>query len=202
MNWLKTTCIETAILLAAGVALGFGMNAIRGRDSIDLNRDYKPEIRITHTTTTQSTANGEAISAANPAEPNEPTEAGVAEDEPRFQSVDLEQVKEIWEDPKFGYGVYVFVDARADGPYESGHIPGAVQCDFYRIQEDIDLVVSKTAGAEKVVVYCQGGDCEDSLLTCGELINVGVPWENIYLFKAGWDAWEDSELPVETGEEE
>ena len=174
MNKVTLTLLEAVVLCVAGVAVGFAMNAMRGRDSIDLHRDYHPKIKVP-----------------------ESSEPDVAESP--FQSVTLKEVIEIWDDPRFQYEAYVIVDARDDGAYEAGHIPGAVQCDYYRIYDYLEQVVPHVLGAERVVVYCNGVDCEDSLLVCGKLIEVEVPWENIYLFKGGWEEWKRTDYPIETG---
>jgi 3-mercaptopyruvate sulfurtransferase SseA len=91
------------------------------------------------------------------------------------------------------------VDARDDEHFAEGRIPGAIQCFPYEVQRCLDKVMAAAAGAEKVVVYCGGGDCEDSIFMCRELIDAGVPEEAVYLFEGGWKEWSASSLPMETG---
>lgn len=177
------------VLVAAG--LGLGTNAVRGKDRIHLTRDYfRRPTASTGTATAPAATQPNDDQATPSADPN----AALP-----FQVIGLEEVKRLFDDPKSGLRAYVFVDARADEPFQRGHIPGAVQCDYYRIDFYIENVLNRVLGAEKVVVYCNGGDCEDSLHVCGELVNSQVPWGNIYLFKGGWQEWAAAGYPVETG---
>jgi rhodanese-related sulfurtransferase len=131
-----------------------------------------------------------------------PTTDQVEEPGPHpFREVDLKEAVGIFEHEHTADGLYVFVDARADGPYEAGHIPGAVQCDYYRIDYYFPELLAKAAGAEKLVVYCNGGDCEDSLYVCGELLKADIPRAHILLFKGGWQEWKKANLPIATGRE-
>lgn len=132
------------------------------------------------------------------------TEAGQAAGEPDelvFQRVNLDEVIELFEDHRTTDGVYLFVDARADGPYAAGHIPGAVQCDFYRIDYYLPDILRRAATAEKIIVYCGNHDCEDSLYVCGELLKADIPQARILLFTDGWKAWNEASLPTATGRE-
>ncbi len=118
-----------------------------------------------------------------------------------FDELTLAQVIAIYEHENTEYGLNLFVDARADDAFQEGHIPGAVQCDFYRLEHYLADLLERVGYAEQIVVYCAGGDCEDSLYVCGELLNADVPLANILLFKGGWEAWSEAGLPVETGRE-
>ena len=41
-----------------------------------------------------------------------------------------------------------------------------------------------------VIVYCNGGDCEDSLHLAADLSSLyGIPTENIYVFEGGLNEW-------------
>ena len=193
MKGIRGAIAETIVVVVVGVTAGFGLNAVRGRDSIDLTRDYKPPIPATPVTTNEAGTSGAPAAAVEAGHKDQRDQA--------FQVVTLEEALTIYEDPNAASGLYVFVDARNDGAFESGHIPGAVQCDFYRLDDYIAEVGSNVAGAEKVVVYCNGYDCEDSLLICGELLRNDVPWEAIHLFKGGWEEWHGRDLPYVTGRE-
>lgn len=132
-----------------------------------------------------------------------PTDADSAADSASpFRMISLKEARAIFEDDNTASGLNVFVDARADEPYTAGHIPGAVQCDYYRIDYYFPDLIMRAGGAEKIVVYCNGGDCEDSLYVCGELLKHDIPRARILLFKGGWEAWRDADLPIETGREQ
>ena len=53
--------------------------------------------------------------------------------------------------------------------------------------------------AQKVVVYCTGGACEDSEFAALMLRDAGVPRENVYVYVGGITEWIANGLPVETG---
>jgi rhodanese-related sulfurtransferase len=96
-------------------------------------------------------------------------------------------------------GLNIFIDARNDRDFAEGHIPGAYQCDHYCIQEYIDEIPAVVRGAERIIVYCAGGQCEDSVLLCGDLIDLGIPYDKLCVFGGGWAAWQDNDMPVEKG---
>lgn len=188
MSRITQTILETLLILALGTAAGFGLNAVRGRDSIALGRDYNPPLPPRPTGTQAAGGDPTARVTADPAngEPERP-----------FQEVSFEDVVKLWEDPKHQLGLYVLVDARNDRAFAAGHIPGAVQCDYYRIEQYLDTVVPAVLGAERVVVYCNGADCEDSLRVCGALLEFEVPWDRIFLYKGGWAEWHERGMPAE-----
>lgn len=188
----KVACAlgQAVVLVVLALVVGLGVNAVRARNSINLGRDYfqKPPVIVPPA---PAPPQGAAQDPNAPAKPNGPTT-----DQP-FQVVTLEDVLKLFGDPKTTAGIYVFIDARADEPFQSGHIPGAVQCDYYR-QTDLESVLPRLYGAEKIIVYCNGGDCEDSLHLCGELYSSQIPWGSMYLFKGGWHEWLQSGQRVET----
>ena len=107
----------------------------------------------------------------------------------------------MFDDPNTEMGLNVFVDARNDEAYEDGHIPGAIQADHYWIEDFIDNILLHAQVAEKLIVYCNGGNCEDSILVCSDLLDAGVSYDKIYLFAGGWEAWTAANMPVATGPE-
>jgi len=140
--------------------------------------------------------------APTPVEATPPPPSPVEPAEPKFQEVSLSEALALFEDQKTTHGTYVFVDARVDESYEAGHIPGAVQCDFYRIDYYFPDLLRRAAHAEKIIVYCGNADCEDSLYVCGELLKSDVHQARILLFKGGWKEWNEAGLPMATGREQ
>lgn len=214
MKAILITINQAIVIGFLSLVLSVGINEVRGKDHLSLTRQYFRGSDTPKTGTEPGGRNGSGAptesepkttrtedATANSGDQNtsEPPQNGDAKSP--FDVVSLDEAVDIWQDEKTQYGMYVFVDARDDDWFESGHIPGAVQCDYYRIEHYMGEVYSRVAGAEKVVVYCNGGDCEDSLLVCGELLRMDVPRDNIFLFKGGWDAWKKSGMPVsENGE--
>lgn len=137
--------------------------------------------------------------AANPAE--EKTAEVPKHFEHPYNDITMQEIADLLDDPAATSGAVVIVDARDDEHYEAGHIPGALQCDHYRIKLYLDPVLERAMGAEKVIVYCNGGDCEDSLFVCNDLVEAGVPMRAIYLYAGGWKEWSKGEAPIATGRE-
>ncbi len=191
MRSISATVGQTVILLVLAVAVGLGVNTVRGKDKINLSRNYFPQA-------VRQPSPSDAPAAGGATEPGAPELA--AEPKSEFSELSLEDVIALYDDPRSSTGEFVFVDARADGPFRDGHIPGAVQCDYYRSEHNLPGVLDRVYGAQKVIVYCHGGDCDDSLLVCREFVNLAVPMECIYLFRGGWEAWKQSGLPFDQGE--
>lgn len=178
MNGVKKTLVEFVIVGAIGVGLGFCVNGLRASEFIDLGNNYFDM-------------------GSSP----EPVSDGATSSHPKhkFQIITFEEVLELFDDGGMLDGTYVFVDARNDTLYEEGHIPGALQADHYRLDEYIEAVLDAAEMAEKVIVYCNGGDCEDSIFMCQDLKGFGVSSDRLFLYEGGWNEWELNGQPVATG---
>lgn len=226
MKKVGIALIEMLILVALATGIGLVANGKRGKDEINLHRNYKPNLPVVPPDTYPAIEPNKPVTGVNPvADPNavvvdtDPNAAGVVtdpcsvpDDDPEAQAIAAEHpfhvislacAKSIFEDPKFADGYYRFVDARNDELYNDGHIPGALHCDYYRLDYYLPTVLPDLIGAQKIVIYCNGGECEDSLYLCQELLNTGeIPSQNLYLFHGGWDAWSAAGLPTESGGQE
>ena len=97
----------------------------------------------------------------------------------------------------------LFLDARRTSVYEEGHIPGARPFSVW--ESDIDDKVNKLLAErpdpkdqnEPIVVYCSGGDCEDSHMLAQKLWGIG--FNNAYVYKDGFPDWQKRGEPVHTG---
>lgn len=97
----------------------------------------------------------------------------------------------------------LFVDARRRSVYEEGHVPGAVSISPWEsgVDEKVQNLFfdPRIAGSteSRIVVYCNGGDCEDSHMIGDKL------WENkftaVYVYHDGWPDWTANKWPVTTG---
>jgi len=87
----------------------------------------------------------------------------------------------------------LFLDARRTSVYEQGHIAGARPFSVW--ESDIDEKVNKLFAergdekqqAQPIVVYCSGGDCEDSHMLAQKLW--GIQFNNVYVYKDGYPDW-------------
>ena len=97
----------------------------------------------------------------------------------------------------------LFLDARRTEVYEQGHIPGARPFSVW--ESDIDDKVRKLfdersdpRDQEKpIVIYCSGGDCEDSHMLAQKLW--GIQFNNVYVYKDGFPDWQRRHEPTHSG---
>jgi len=97
----------------------------------------------------------------------------------------------------------LFLDARRTSIYEQGHIAGARPYSVW--ESDIDDKVRKLYDerpdekqqAQPIVVYCSGGDCEDSHMLAQKLW--GIQFNNVYVYKDGYPDWVAHKGDTHTG---
>jgi rhodanese-related sulfurtransferase len=185
----KKILLEAALVAAVGVALAFAANEI-SPDGLKLTRNYFPA-GIAAPTPAARAAN--ANSAA-------PPPFVVAElKQQGLQLIDLKQALQFFHDPRFQKNLVVFIDARDEKHYLEGHIPGAYEFDPYHPERKFDAILPLCQKAEQIIVYCNGGDCDDSVSAAVFLKNVGIPAGKIFVCGGGITEWEAKHLPVETG---
>ena len=96
-------------------------------------------------------------------------------------------------------GEIVFVDARDVAYFEEGHIPGAYPLNHYRLEEGIDQVMAACGLAEMIIVYCNGGECEDSEFVALDLVEFGLPSDNVRVYLGGIEEWKGGGRLIELG---
>jgi len=101
----------------------------------------------------------------------------------------------------FARGVLV-LDARRTKVFEEGHIAGARSCPVW--ESDIDARVTALVGEGRdgsvpVVLYCSGGDCEDSHMLAQKLFGAG--FNNLLVYRDGWPDWQKRGGKSATGPE-
>jgi rhodanese-related sulfurtransferase len=176
---------EACGVVAAGVLLGGLGNWLSPR-GLSLFRDYFPVL---------ATVPGTAASGSVPA--GDPAAARLQER--GFQTLTGDDMLALFRDPGRALERVIFIDARADEHYQGGHIPGAFQLDPFRAEVHLGGVVAVCRTAEKIAVYCTGGECEDSERAVALLVQAGVPRERLFVSPGGMAAWSAAGNPVETG---
>jgi rhodanese-related sulfurtransferase len=214
------TLLEAALVAAVALGVGLCVNAVHP-EGLSLTRDHFPAAAPQ----ASMPANDEAP-AADPARAAGRTapvpdavqaEPAVPEAEPApapgpaesavlqrlhargLRVLDLAEARAVFEDPAYAAGAYVFVDARGDDDYRAGHVPGAFQYDRFHPERHIDALLPACRAALQVVVYCLGGECEDSEFAALDLQHMGVDPQRIAVFAGGWTEWSAAGLPAETG---
>ncbi|HUJ14830.1 MAG TPA: rhodanese-like domain-containing protein [Thermoanaerobaculia bacterium] len=133
----------------------------------------------------------------NPAATREPAKTFNPHPDKPYIEIGFDDVKALHDN-----GV-LFLDARRTSVYEDGHIPGARPFSVW--ESDIDDKVNKLFAERPdpaqqnlpIVVYCSGGDCEDSHMLAQKLW--GIQFNNVYVYKDGFPDWQKRGEPVHTG---
>ncbi len=96
----------------------------------------------------------------------------------------------------------LFLDARRTAVFEAGHITGARALSVWEDGLEVKLQVLADEvfdPKDPVVIYCGGGDCQDSHMLADRLWPLG--FRNLRIFKGGWPAWQALGAPSATGPE-
>lgn len=137
-----------------------------------------------------------ATQVANPAEqpenatakPPSPTPAG----ELPKGHITIEQAAALYDQQAF------FVDARRKEVYVEGHVANAFRADMASFKDSTPGWVSALPKDMLLVVYCNGGDCDESEHVA-QLLNASG-FSAVYIMHDGYPGWKAAGLPVETGE--
>ena len=108
----------------------------------------------------------------------------------------LEEVGDIYK--LFDSGEGFFVDARDYEAYKTLHVEGAISIPFH--SEDKLHLMSKMedllTSVPKIVIYCDGSECNLSKLLAEDLVKFGIEREKIIIFKYGFEIWKKANYPV------
>lgn len=188
---------EALLVAAVGAGLAFAANRVSPR-GLALTRDYFP-------TGTPHQVRPVANAVPPPAKGTNPVPisaaAFLAEQmrQKGLQLIDGRQALQYFHDPRFQQNKVVFVDARNEEEYQQGHIPGAYEFYPYHPEKYFDAVLPVCQQAEQVVVYCNGGDCDDSESAAILLRDMGISNQKLFVYGGGIGEWMTNSLPVETG---
>jgi rhodanese-related sulfurtransferase len=101
----------------------------------------------------------------------------------------------------FRRGDVPFLDARRTSAYRDGHIAGARPFSVWEADIDEKVKAFFEEGHDPsgvIVVYCSGGDCEDSHTLGQKLYMAG--FDNVLVYKDGFPDWEKRGLPIMKGD--
>lgn len=96
-------------------------------------------------------------------------------------------------------GTALFVDARDPKEFKLGHIPGAQNLPAEQFLEYYEKIGSSLPPEGiPIIVYCQGGPCEESQAVLEHLKT--LEYKDLYLFPGGWLEWKEKNYPEEKEE--
>lgn len=94
-----------------------------------------------------------------------------------------------------------FLDARRSDEYAEGHIAGAWCLPVWEADIETRITLfeagARPSGPDPLVIYCNGGDCEDSNLLAERLMRLG--YRNLWIYRAGYPDWVQRQLPTAKG---
>jgi rhodanese-related sulfurtransferase len=193
---IRTIVVEAAIVVIVGLGIALTANVLSPR-GLALSRNYFPG-----GTNPVPAAPGPVPAPPVLAATNEPSASAQLSERLRgkgLQELQRSQAEILFHDPRDQDGRIVFVDARDEDHYQQGHIPGAYELDPYHPEKELGTVLPVCQAAEEVVVYCTGGECEDSDTAAILLRDGGVPGRKLFVYGGGFTEWAAAHLPVETG---
>lgn len=107
-------------------------------------------------------------------------------------AVSLAQAKEA-----FASEAAVFVDARGPDFFELGHIPGAVNLPVRNFDQVFPRVKQLLLTAPRLIIYCDGANCEMSVELIDKLLMAGIA--HVEIFPGGIEQWQAEGQPMEAG---
>jgi len=92
-----------------------------------------------------------------------------------------------------------FLDARRTSDYAAGHVAGARPFSVWEsdVDEKVMALLGERDGKQPLVLYCSGGDCEDSHLLAQKLWGAG--FNNNLVYRDGFPDWEKRGGAVRSG---
>jgi rhodanese-related sulfurtransferase len=198
---IRDILLEGLVVAVAGAILAFAANTLSPR-GINLNKDWFGLERPPVTPTTNPQPAVISTTVTNSATTNSPDALLEAQLKAiGVQLVDSNQVVQLFRDPRRDQQLIVFVDARDEDHYHQGHIPGALEFFPYYPDKYMAEVWPICQIAERIIVYCNGGTCDDSVVAVRSLRDLpGISTNKLSVYGGGFAEWTTNSLPVETGE--
>jgi len=193
---VRQTLLEAVLVAGIGAVLAFTANGLSPR-GLKLSKNYFPGA--------QPSLPGQG-NGAQPAPTSGQRTNSTAEllatrlRQDGLQLADSNLVIQIFRDPQRDQDGAVFIDARDDEHYEAGHIPGAYHFDHFHPENYLSNVVPVCLTAQRIVFYCNGGDCdisEHAAITLRD--SIGIPKEKVFVYGGGMAEWTANGLPIEIG---
>jgi len=194
---VKNVLLEAVLVAVTGALLAFAANALSPR-GLNLTRNNFPDDIQPPTAGTTAISPSSGTNTTSPS----PEDLVIARLRQKgLQVVNGAEALELFREPSKAMGSIIFIDDRKDEEYQAGHIPGAYQFYHYYFEKYLPSIVSACQTAQKIVVYCHGGDCTDSEIAAIMLRDsVHVPKEKLFVYTGGYTEWAAKGWPIEIGD--
>ena len=110
--------------------------------------------------------------------------------EEKWETVTVAEVME-----HINNGTAIIIDARDPNEYEAGHIPGSLNLPETQFMDVFQELGDSLPREIPLIVYCQGGDCDQSHAVLERLKDFG--FELLLLYPEGWNEWKETGYPTE-----
>ena len=187
---------EALAVLAVSTVLAFAANQVSSRGLV-VTRNYFPAGSRPSVLMPSAASSPHPATNATDLSPAQLQAARIQEQ--GFQLIDGRQEAQWFRDSRFQQGNIVFIDARDEARYRAGHIPGAYEFDPYYPEKYFPTALPPCQAAEQIMIYCNGGDCDDSESAAVTLRDVGIANRKLFIYGGGLPDWASNSLPVETG---
>jgi rhodanese-related sulfurtransferase len=88
-------------------------------------------------------------------------------------------------------GAVMWIDARPEEEFATGHIPGAMLLNAEQWDALLPAVLNAWTPGQKIIVYCSKQSCEASREVARRLRDE-ANLANVFVLEGGWEAWEES----------
>lgn len=188
--------LETALVAVVGIAFAFAANQISPR-GLMITRNYFPTgtnnaVRLASTTPHRGITDTNSTTAF----PAHQLAAQMKQE--GLQLINEAHTVQLFHESHLNPNI-IFIDARGEADYQAGHIPGAYEFDPYHPEKYFPSILPVCQTARQIVVYCNGGDCDDSQTAALLLKDVGIPGQKLFVYAGGITDWINKRLPIETG---
>ena len=188
--------MEGVCLALAGASFALIANAVSPR-GLRISRDY---FHLADSPRAVATPAKPAPSGANHDSPDQLLAASL-------KAVGLgliggDEALRLFHDPRREQDLVLFIDAREEDLYAAGHIPGAFEFNHFHPEKYITAVVPACQIAQQIVVYCNGGSCDESKFAALTLRDYlpDISKTNLLIYGGGMTEWSTNGLPIELGE--
>lgn len=193
---MRHILLEALLVAVVGAFLAFAANALSPR-GLKLSRNFFPPAPSPATGGSLADGLKPVASSTNSLSATESLVIRLRQQ--GLQLINSNKVAELFRDPRIEQGLVIFIDARDEAHYQSGHVPGAHEFDYYHAENYLATVLPACQGAQEIVVYCDGGTCEDSELAATFLLSANVPKEKLLVYGGGFSEWTNNRMPIEIG---
>ena len=94
-------------------------------------------------------------------------------------------------------GRAIFLDAREEGAYVSGHLPGAFHVPLEKVETKLAWLKEMEGGNKIFITYCDGQGCGKARGLAEALRKKGI--KSLGEFADGWQGWMDRGYPIDEG---